>query len=425
LRNVGVSEKIGSKQRGFRGIGRLGGLGYCRELVFRTKATNEGVVFVQRWDAARLRDLLAPTNTSHGDMAAVIDDISEFYTERRSKHDRDHFFQVELIGIEEDSLLDLPEVRHHLAQVVPVALDFQAFRFARDIDRWLRRAVPDYRTYRISVNDEPLYKLYRDTVPLSRGPGRKANSQHDRIKDVLYLSLCSERDEPLAHTWLAVTDEKGMVSPTSGVCGMRFRCGNMQVGDGAMLEETFQKSNKRFASYMIGEVHVVHQGLVPNARRDGFEANARRNALMRAIAKEVSQPASVSIREASRARSKNRRVRSAEKKRTEAEKSVRKGVLTEGKRAELARSLEEAAGSLSAEEPSQALEIEKIRATRKKVEKEAPNVVDTELQSRYPRPVKEVLKVVLDMVYEDADDKKRAERLIRKIIGRLKSLKLR
>src|SRR5262245_54169699 len=36
LVNLGASRKRGTKARGFRGVGRLAGLGYCRELVFRS-----------------------------------------------------------------------------------------------------------------------------------------------------------------------------------------------------------------------------------------------------------------------------------------------------------------------------------------------------------------------------------------------------
>ena len=38
LLNVGCSEKDPAVNRGFRGIGRLGGLGYCDELRFSTKS---------------------------------------------------------------------------------------------------------------------------------------------------------------------------------------------------------------------------------------------------------------------------------------------------------------------------------------------------------------------------------------------------
>src|SRR5258707_9556439 len=37
----GASKKRGSRARGFRGVGRLAGLGYCQELIFRSRACGE------------------------------------------------------------------------------------------------------------------------------------------------------------------------------------------------------------------------------------------------------------------------------------------------------------------------------------------------------------------------------------------------
>lgn len=43
LMNVGSSKKRNSNNRGFRGIGRLGGMSYCDTLIFTTSAENESV----------------------------------------------------------------------------------------------------------------------------------------------------------------------------------------------------------------------------------------------------------------------------------------------------------------------------------------------------------------------------------------------
>src|SRR5258708_1158382 len=50
LTAFGASEKRGSSSRGFRGVGRLAGLGYCRELVFRSRAEGETQVSEMTWD---------------------------------------------------------------------------------------------------------------------------------------------------------------------------------------------------------------------------------------------------------------------------------------------------------------------------------------------------------------------------------------
>ena len=52
LGGVGVSEKKGPCQRGFRGIGRLGGLAYCDVLRFETRSCKSAAVGVVEWDGA-------------------------------------------------------------------------------------------------------------------------------------------------------------------------------------------------------------------------------------------------------------------------------------------------------------------------------------------------------------------------------------
>jgi molecular chaperone HtpG len=56
---IGSSDKAENGLRGFRGIGRLGGIAFCDLAVFRTKAKNEPVESIQEWDCRTLRNLLA------------------------------------------------------------------------------------------------------------------------------------------------------------------------------------------------------------------------------------------------------------------------------------------------------------------------------------------------------------------------------
>ena len=83
LIDIGNSQKRLSKSRGFRGIGRLSGLGYCDQLNFKTSK------------------------------------VVKIYTipEKESRH----YFEVELIGINEEiHLLDEREVIEYLRQNLPV-----------------------------------------------------------------------------------------------------------------------------------------------------------------------------------------------------------------------------------------------------------------------------------------------------------------
>src|SRR5207302_5043933 len=48
LTAVGASGKRGSKARGFRGVGRLAGLGYCQEVIFRSRTSGEAPISEDR-----------------------------------------------------------------------------------------------------------------------------------------------------------------------------------------------------------------------------------------------------------------------------------------------------------------------------------------------------------------------------------------
>ena len=58
LKNVAQSGKDRAKDKGFRGIGRLGGLGYCKRLVFETSAKGDPKKTTLTWDAQKLKDII-------------------------------------------------------------------------------------------------------------------------------------------------------------------------------------------------------------------------------------------------------------------------------------------------------------------------------------------------------------------------------
>lgn len=58
LRNIAHSTKKRGEDKGFRGIGRLGGLGYCSKLIFETSSYGEPVKSVMTWDAELLKFII-------------------------------------------------------------------------------------------------------------------------------------------------------------------------------------------------------------------------------------------------------------------------------------------------------------------------------------------------------------------------------
>lgn len=58
LADIANSDKKLGEDKGFRGIGRLCGLAYCKELVFTSTAEGENTISIMRCDAIKMRELI-------------------------------------------------------------------------------------------------------------------------------------------------------------------------------------------------------------------------------------------------------------------------------------------------------------------------------------------------------------------------------
>ena len=64
LRNIAHSTKKRGENKGFRGIGRLGGLGYCSKLTFETSYFGEPSKSIMTWDAELLKSIINDRSNS-------------------------------------------------------------------------------------------------------------------------------------------------------------------------------------------------------------------------------------------------------------------------------------------------------------------------------------------------------------------------
>jgi len=117
LKNIAQSTKKRGVDKGFRGIGRLGGMAYCDQLIFETSYNGEAVKSIMIWDAVKLRKII--NNRNEKEQAAdVIDAVTSLETSPEGADA--HYFKVILKGVSHDELLDVPEVRRYLSMVAPV-----------------------------------------------------------------------------------------------------------------------------------------------------------------------------------------------------------------------------------------------------------------------------------------------------------------
>ena len=262
LTSIGGSVKRGTNARGFRGVGRLAGLAYCQELIFRTRPAGKDTVYELRWDSRKVRDLLRSVDT-HLDLAGIISESIESRTLPAAGYP-EHFFQVELRNVvrhRDDRLLNELEVSQYLSQVAPVAFHPE-FTFGKDIASYLAENGVRYRPLSVEIEGAgKIFRPHRNNIVV----GGKTLSM---LPPEMFIS--PDRDgERSAVTWILHHDYLGSLPKSTMVNGWRLRSGDVQVGGGDILEDLFPES--RFNGWAIAETHVVSKRIIPNGRRDNYE----------------------------------------------------------------------------------------------------------------------------------------------------------
>ena len=272
LTALGGSAKRGTPARGFRGVGRLAGLGYARELIFRSRTAGETKVSVLRWDCQQLKAVLRAADHDTG-VADLIRRVTTF--ERvNDAESPERFFEVEMRGIvrlRNDRLMSPSAIREYLSQVAPVPFSPE-FDFGGEIARALSKHLDLSQLHiHIDGDDDPVYRPHRDVMELES----KESINFDSLS---VIEIPSVDGEIAAVGWVLHHEYEGAVPTATLVKGLRLRAGDLQVGDHTLLEELFPES--RFNAWAVGELHVIDRRMVPNGRRDNFEQNAHYHNLL-------------------------------------------------------------------------------------------------------------------------------------------------
>ena len=298
LSSVGLSWKKDLNLRGFRGIGRLGGLAFCNHAIFRTKAKDEDVESIQRWDCKKLRQLISGSEKKTYSLKQLFNRSTTFYQENGKKK-TGSYFEVKLCGAQSfrNHVMDIKKVHDFLSLTAPVPFHPEEMSFAKKISEYLASKIPDYSAFDIILNGEPVYKPYRDMVKLT-------SKGHDIIERIEPFEI-KINGFAVAYGWYGQRrDLLGAIAKGQMSSGIRVRVGNIQVGDNHLLDGCFRES--RFNSYMIGEIHVHCADLIPNSRRDDFVDNETKRLFYNEIERELGLPISKQIRLNSRLKSKNK-----------------------------------------------------------------------------------------------------------------------
>lgn len=262
LCSIGISEKSQATQRGFRGIGRLGGIGYADQVTFETRSHHSEKIGVVKWDSRQLREYVSHGGDFSIEEAVQASVLVSFLSP--NSDDPPHFFRVRLDGIRRfhnNALMNVDAIRDYLSQTTPVPFNNKVFQFANKLEKELTE-IPGYESYRINVNGEQIFKPYADAIINGN------DVLVDKIEDVEVFNIYSPNKSSIGKGWYAVTNLLASLSPSVLMRGIRVRQGNIGIGDEYFLAEVF--TERRFATWQIGEIHV-DSSFTPNARRDGFE----------------------------------------------------------------------------------------------------------------------------------------------------------
>lgn len=435
LGDIGKSEKDFKEQRGFRGIGRLGGLGYCDELTFVTSYTGENKKTITVWDCKQLRYLLLPNIEKNLDVIELINRVTADSTE---EDDSDaHYFEVILTGIREENnyLLYIDEIKSYLSQVAPVPYNCQMFADLKKINQRLNTLGKQPEEYKIVLNNETVYKPYRRAVLA----GNK--KEKDFIQEIEFFEGYKD-NELLFLGWYSITNLTGQIKDDD-VNGIRLRKHNIQIGDNHTLDSFFgnNPSYQRLNRWYVGEIFVFDEDLIPNARRDNFEQNVAYKKFKEDVEKTTKEILCKLPYQSSQERSDNKIINNAEKELEVIKREIEDGV-TANSKLRLTDKLEkkekdikkvitriEKTESNSSNLKSTEKVIKKLKDNVLKEIEELKEKVETtrnyklnKIPTSYSKEVRNVLKIVfetIDIHLPEGQAQELQERIIEELIGHI------
>ena len=264
LRNIAHSTKKRGVDKGFRGIGRLGGLGYCSKLIFETSYYGEPIKSKMIWDADLLKFIINDRDNNE-EAVDVLKKVTNTVVEPEVKDA--HYFHVIMEDVTSDDLLDVNSVHDYLSMVAPIDISAN-FMFRHEISKFMKANGLAVDTYNVYINGEQIYKPYTNNIYEDNHGGKK---KVDDILGVDFLLSKDENENIIYWGWYSLSRLNGQMKPKNIARGIRLRKENIQIGDEEICKKFFSKTeDQRFSFYYFGEVHAISKGLIPNSRRDYF-----------------------------------------------------------------------------------------------------------------------------------------------------------
>lgn len=268
LGNIAQSTKSKYQDKGFRGIGRLGGLAYCDKLTYETSFKGESFKSIMIWDAKNLRFILDSPEIKR-DASEVVSIVTDF--KRIHADPESHYMKVILDGVSNDDLLNLTKVKDYLSMVAPLPFDSN-FSFSPKICEQAKIEKVEIDEYKVFLNGDQLFKGYKDIIyKVFKKNNKESIEKYDIVYDIKFFKDSFEKGL-LYWGWYGITKNMKYIPEVNNEKYIRLRKNNIQIGLKSRLDEFHKKESG--SQYFIGEVYAVHRELHPNARRDFFIENS-------------------------------------------------------------------------------------------------------------------------------------------------------
>lgn len=413
LVNIGMSSKNIQTDAGFRGIGRLAGIAYCNRLVFNTQAMGESNISSVAFDCEKLRQSMSPRMKQVEELVQVISSYATVTTEKSRK--KDHFFEVKMEGINDagQEFLEWRKINTYLCQVAPVGLDTQSFHHAGAIHQWLKEHNVIIPVVSIIITAGTMnYQVLKPYRKLTYTTIQEKHKIH--IKGITFFPEDAGPDS-LFWGWYADTNCPGSFGDET-VAGLRLRKANIGIGMANSMTEIFGDASESYArlnKYFMGEIHIQDSGVIPNARRDGFEDSPEWNVIRNELV-EFARERSREAHQLSQARNLDidRLVGAAQKERESAEKRRKTGLASKNEKIKILAKIDRQLGKLDAakraeRDQNEINEIEKVRKglqkSRDAIENET-NFSAQNLNSALDKKQRKIIAEIIGILYDVLDE---------------------
>ena len=263
LGDIANSQKDRTKAKGFRGIGRLGGLGYCEKLIFETTYLNEATKSTMSLDAKLLRKIFLDKNMNL-DASQVISAITSIKEDAADL--KEHYFRVILQEVTNSELLNREKVHDYLTMVAPVPFK-DTFTLKPIIKKYFSDNNVAIDEYEVTLNKEQIFKAYKNEFV------DKSGVIFSKLVGVDFFKVRGNNDELIGLGWYGISDSLNkQLHQNNYERGIRLKKDNISLGNENTLSKLFTET--RFNLYYIGEVHAIGANFIPNGRRDYFNDNS-------------------------------------------------------------------------------------------------------------------------------------------------------